>query len=218
MKRITAVLIVFALFLPTCAFALTGQSYATFSDYYKANVTFINDNDNRHLLPMVLSQRNSTMDDGRVYYDLYGDVLTVTVATDSDGVIEECEIRLTAPAGLTLGTSVYNDFAISGYHSYAFLMAMDTSADSGTRYQLVNDVVQGMKDNNGAYSRQLGVYTLTCTRQNNMAILNFYNDGVVVETPTPEPTATPAPGDADDVSTPEVSVPEETISPDDYVG
>jgi len=195
MKRIVLLAAVMMLLLPACALALTGQNYETFSEYYKADVTFINENDNRHLLPMVLSQRSSTENDGRTYYDLYGDVLTVTVSTDATGVIEECEIRLTAPAGMEYGTSVYNDFAISGYHSYAFLMAMDTNTEPANRYELVTDVVQGMKDGSGTYTRQMGVYTLLCTRQDNMAILNFQNNGVVEVTPTPEPTATPAPGE-----------------------
>ena len=211
MKRILSITVALVLLLPACALALTGQSYQTFSDYYKANVTFINENDNRHLLPMVLSQRNSTENDGRVYYDLYGDVLTVTVSTDANGVIEECEIRLTAPSGMEYGSSVYNDFAISGYHSYALLMAMDTNTDPTDRYALVTDVVQGMKAGDGNYTRQLGVYTLLCTRQDNMAILNFKNDGVVEVTPVPETTATPAPGE-------ETQTPPVEENADDFVG
>lgn len=211
MKRILLFAAALVLLLPACALALTGQNYETFNEYYKADVTFINENDSRHLLPLVLSQRNSTENDGRVYYDLYGDVLTVTVSTDADGVIEECEIRLTAPSGMEYGTSVYNDFAISGYHSYALLMAMDTSTDPAQRYALVTDVVQGMKAGDGTYTRQLGVYTLQCTRQDSMAILNFQNDGVVEATPVPEPTATPAPGE-------ETQAPPVEDDTDDFVG
>ena len=211
MKRMLSFTLALVLLLPACALALTGQNYQTFSEYYKANVTFINENDNRHLLPMVLSQRNSTENNGRVFYDLYGDVLTVTVSTDASGVIEECEIRLTAPSGMEYGTSVYNDFAISGYHSYALLMAMDTNTDPAERYALVTDVVQGMKAGEGNYTRQLGVYTLQCTRQDNMAVLNFKNDGVVEVTPVPDPTETPAPGEA-------TQAPPVEDDADDFVG
>ena len=212
MKRLLAFALFCALLLPAAALALTGQSYTTFVTYYKDNVHFINENDNRHLLPMVLSQRSSGDNDGRIYYDLMGDVLTVSVITDQTGVIEQCEIRLTAPQGMTYGTSVYNDFAISGYHSYSFLMAMDVSAEPEKRYKLVSDVVEGMKNQDGAYTRQLGVYTLTCTRIDNMAVLNFQNNGVAVETPVPDPTTTPAPGESTDPTT------EETVNPEDFVG
>ena len=193
LKRLYAWLLALALLAPGGALALTGQNYATFLDYYKADVTFINENDGRHLLPMVLSQRRSGSDDGRVYYDLLGDVLTVTVTADSAGVIETCEIRLTAPAGMTYGSTVYNDFAISGYHSYAFLMAMDAGADPAGRYALVTDVVQGMKDTDGRYERQTGAYTLTCVRVDNLAVISFQNNGVPNGTATPVPDSTPAP-------------------------
>jgi len=214
MKRLSAVLVALALLLPTCALALNGQTYTKFDEYYKADVTFINDNDNRHLLPMVLSQRKSTANDGRIYYDLIGDVLNVTVTVDSGGVIEECEIRLTAPANMEYGSAVYNDFAISGYHSYAFLMAMDSNTDPAKRYELVTDVVDGMKNGSGAYSRQLGVYTLTCSRVDNMAVLNFTNNGVVKDSPTPEPSVSPAPDNNTDSTAPT----EAPLNPDDFVG
>ena len=225
MKRLLALLFVLTLALPAAALALTGQSYDVFSEYYKADVTFINDNDNRHLLPMVLSQRASTENDGRMYYDLIGDVLNVIVTTDSAGVIEECEIRLTAPAGMSYGSSVYNDFAISGYHSYAFLMAMDTNADPAKRYALVDDVVQGMKAQNGAYTRQLGAYTLTCSRVDVTAVLNFVNNGVPLATPTPDPSVTISPdqsGAPDDTTAPsdDTTAPTDDapVDSDDFIG
>ena len=62
--------------------------------------------------------------------ELLGDVLRVTIRLDqSNKVIETCEIVLTAPPGMSYGTSEYNDFTTSGYHSYALLMAMHTAAD-----------------------------------------------------------------------------------------
>jgi len=218
MKRLTALVLTLALLAPACAFALTGQSYAKFDEYYKADITFINDNDSRFLLPMILSQRKSTENDGRIYYDLIGDVLNVTVTSDSTGVIEECEIRLTAPSNMEYGSSVYNDFAISGYHSYAFLMAMDTNTDPAKRYELVTDVVQGMKNSaDGTYTRQLGAYTLTCQRIDKMAVLNFQNNGVVVDTPTPGPSVSPSPSEQPG-STDSTSPSDEPLNPDDFVG
>ena len=219
MKRWLVYLLVICVCLPLSgALALTGQSYDAFSQSYKDNVSFINNNDNRHLLPMVLSQRKSSSDDGRVYYDLIGDVLNVIVTTDSVGVIEDCEIRLTAPANMEYGSIVYNDFAISGYHSFAFLMAMDSATDPAKRYELVTDVVQGMKDNQGAYTRQIGAYTLTCTRDSTMAVLSFINNGVPVETPTPAPTASPDPNTTPDPNaTPDANAPTDAPA-DGFIG
>ena len=134
MQRLLALALALILLLPATALALTGQRYETFNAYYKENVTFINENDNRHLLPMVLSQTQSQQADGRIYYEIIGDVLRVTVTTDQAGIIEACEIRLTAPQGMAYGSSTYTDFAISGYHSYAFLMAMDVNAEPAQRY------------------------------------------------------------------------------------
>ena len=67
-------------------------------------------------------------DGGHRMYELLGDVLRVTIRLDqSNQIIERCEIVLTAPAGMSYGTSEYNDFVTSGYHSYALLMAMHTA-------------------------------------------------------------------------------------------
>ena len=195
MKRILALLCIALLLAPAGALALTGQNYKTFQTYYNANVDFINKNDNRHLMPMLLSQRNSSKDDGRTYYDLLGDVLSVSVVTDAQSVIESCSITLTAPANMEYGSAVYNDFAISGYHSYAFLMAMDTHTDPAQRYQLVSDVVEGLKNGGGYYSRQLDAYTLTCTRGDSKATLDFVNGAMPSASPPADPDATPAPSD-----------------------
>jgi hypothetical protein len=193
MKKWLAALAALALGLPTCALAMTGQSYATFQDYYKADVTFINQNDNRRLMPMVLSQSKDGQDDSSIRYDLYGDVLSVNVVADTQGVIETCDIKLTAPANMVYGDSVYNDFAISGYHSFAFLMAMDAHSDPSERYKLVTDVVAGIKNNDGAYTHQLDAYTLTCTRGNSEVLLSFINNEVPASTAQPDPNATNAP-------------------------
>ena len=199
MKRLLALACALCLCLtPLSALALTGQSFDTFEQYYGENITFINENDNRHLMAMVIAKSTSETQENHYEYKLTGDVLNLTVVTDSSGVIESCLITVTAPSGMEYGNAIYNDFAISGYHSYALLMAMDASADPQTRYTLVSNVVEGMRTNNGDYTQQVGVYTLTCERVNNVAILEFRNNGVAEPTPTPEETAAPDPNASPD--------------------
>ncbi len=209
MRKFFALALLTALLLPACALALTGQPYDTFAAYYKEDVSFINENDNRHLLPMVLSQRNGGGDDTHAYYDLYGDVLTVSVTADISGIVESCEISLTAPDNMAYGDSTYNDFAISGYHSYAFLMAMATEADPASRYALVTDVVEGMRAGDGQYTKQIGAYTLTCSRDGSTAVLSFVNNALQTDAPAADPEATTSPSPTDDG---------DDIADDEYIG
>ena len=161
------------------ASAISGQSYETFGQYYKENIDFINYNAGRHLLPMVLASRGDVAGDGRLVYELIGDTLNVTLTTDPTGkIIERCVITLTAADSMEYGSALYNDFAISGYHSYAFLMAMHTDTDPAKRYELVPDTVAGTAAGEGAYTRQLGIYTLTCSREGNAVTLAFQNNRV----------------------------------------
>jgi len=161
------------------ASSYTGQSYETFSRYYKENISFINNNDNRHLLPLALAKSVDPLENKRFLYSLIGDTLHAEIFTDDDGsTIVNCCITLTAPAGIEYGNAIYNDFAISGYQSYALLMAMHTDPDPVRRYSLVTDVVAGMAEGDGQYQRQLGVYTLSCTRVNNVAELRFQKNQV----------------------------------------
>lgn len=207
MKRIllcTLLLLVLTA-ISTSALAISGQPYETFLDYYEDDLEFINENANRHLLPLVVAKRDSDERDGRILYEIYGDVLSLTIRTDPTGeVIEMCQIIMTAPVGMEYGDSAYNDFAISGYHSYAMLMAMDARTEASERYNLVTSVVEGMAANEGQYSTQVGVYTLTCTRVNNVATLTFENSLVpapeesVDPDATADPDATPAPENDDD--------------------
>ena len=218
-KRLTALLLLLALglLLPVGALALTGQSYDTFETYYKANVEFINANAGRHLLPMVLSQRKSDTLTGGTEYDVLGDVLTVSVSVDADGVIVDCEIHLLKPSGMEYGNSVYNDFAISGYHSYAFLMAMNAAPQPADRYALVSDVESGLKAQNGIYERQIGAYTLSCNLNPDQGVtFNFHNNGVLMETPVPE--GTPKPTDGAATPTDGGAPADDTTGTDDFVG
>lgn len=219
MKRIVIAVLALWLMLPACAFALTGQSYTAFETLYKANVSFINENVGRHLLPMVLSQRASDQKDGRVVYELFGDVLTVTVTVDAQDIIEDCEVHLIKPAGMEYGNSVYNDFAISGYHSYAFLMAMSSDAEPADRYALVTDIEKGLTDNNGTYVRQLGAYTVTCTLDLNQGgVFHFQNNGVMTQLPSPGPSQSPKPDDKTDTTAPSDAPADAPADADDFVG
>lgn len=190
-------LAVLVLAFGACAEALNGQRYDTFLDYYGDDLTFINENDNRHLLPLVIAKRTSDEKDGRLFYEIFGDVLSLTIRTDPTGeVIEMCQIILTAPQGMEHGTALYNDFAISGYHSYALLMAMHTDPEAVNRYELVNKVVGGMAEGNGQFSTQVGLYRLVCTRVDNTATLNFENARLEA-TPEPVPDGSPDPDAAE---------------------
>ncbi|MEG0493581.1 MAG: hypothetical protein RR696_10305 [Clostridia bacterium] len=218
MRRILITTLALLLFLSTFtaayADALSGQRYDVFLQYYDENFAFIDENDNRHLLPLVIAKRNSDENDGRLYYELFGDVLSMTVRTDPTGeVIELCQIILTAPQGMEYGNSLYLDFSISGYHSYALLMAMSAETTALKRYELVNTVVNGMKEANGKFVTQEGLYTLTCTRENGTATLTFEHT-LAMGTPEPQtkPSETAVPQEADGPQ--ETDVPQKTDQPD----
>ena len=156
---------------------ISGQSYETFARYYKENIDFINHNGNRYLLPLVLTNRGDVFGDGRTTYQLIGDTLNVTILTDISGkVIERCDMELSAPAGMEYGNATYNDFAISGYHSFALLMAMHADPEPALRYTLVTDTVSGMAEGSGDYTCQVGLYTLTCSRVESVASFSFQNN------------------------------------------
>ena len=170
--------------------ALSGRSYADFAQSYQENIAFINENDGRHMLPLVIAGNRSDVNGARMLYELAGDVLTLKVTTDSSGaVIESCRITLTAPEGMTYGSAQYEDFTISGYHSYALLMAMAVSPTAAERFALVTEVNEGLAAHDGLYLAQVGAYTLRCTRQGNTAELLFENARVYREQ-EPEPTET----------------------------
>ncbi len=197
MRRAAAiVLCALCLFAAASGEGISGQHIDTFIEYYKESLDFINDNDGRHLLPLIISTAASDKEDGKMHYEIPGDVLHLSLRTDASGeVVERCEITLTAPQNLQHGSAEYRDFATSGYHSYALLMAMDAHADAAERYELVTDVNEGMADD-GVYAVQLGVYALKCTRENGTARLLFEH---IQARGTPEPTPEPTPiPEADD--------------------
>lgn len=157
--------------------AISGQAYETFASYYEDDINFINQNANRHLLPLAIATSKSETGDGRMYYKIFGDVLSMEMRTDPvGGIIEMCQIIIIAPQGMEVGNAVYNDFAISGYHSYALLMAMHTDPDPVQRYELVTTVEQGLsQSSNGSFTTQLGQYSLICTSTNGTVTLTFEN-------------------------------------------
>ena len=183
--RLAAALLLIVWF-PAGAFALTGQSYSTFETYYKEDISYINENTGRHLLPRDLSELDLE-DNGRVQYSYYDDALHVTIAVDAAGIIESCEIRLLISESMVYGNSLYLDFITAGYHSYAFIMAMHVSAESSSRYLLVEEISEMLEENAGFYERQLGSYTVTCTRViGEGAVFTFTNNGLEPAT-TDEP-------------------------------
>lgn len=213
MKRTLALALALALLPLAFALALTGQSYQTFDKHYQANLKYFNDYENRHLLPLVLARRQSDKGDGRQYYELTGDILSVYITTDSQGVIEDCEIRLAYPAEGNSNSNVLNDYYNLSYQCVAFQVSMDSHTEVADRLQLALVIRDGLAAGQGQFTQQLGAYTLSCQLvDQSMVMVNFHNNGVPVETPVPSPTATPAPGE----STPPPV--EETVDPDDYIG
>lgn len=218
MKRVLAAALLFTLLLPACALALTGQSYKTFDEYYQTNLRHFNDYEGRHLIPLILARRQSDKADGRVFYDLSGDILSVYVTVDAEGIVEECEVRLAFPQDGGSNANVMNDYYNLNYQCVAFQVAMDPHADVQDRLLLATDIRDGLAAGQGAYTRQLGAYTLTCTLVNgNMVVTNFRNNGVPVITPTPAPTDTLAPGETP-ATTDGVPADTQPADSDDFVG
>ncbi|HPJ01422.1 MAG TPA: hypothetical protein PKU80_01090 [Candidatus Limiplasma sp.] len=182
------------LWLPAGALALTGQTFSTFQTYYRENVSFINDNEGRHMLPIELSMADLN-DNGRKQYSVYSVALNVTVTVDGEGIIETCEIRLIYPEGAQQGNSLYLDYVTAQYHSLAFIMAMHVSPTPDSRYFLADEIRNELRNNFGAYERQLGSYTISCVSvAGEGAVFTFTNNSLTPALddpwdggPTPEP-------------------------------
>ncbi len=184
----------------SCAETVTGLTYDRFMETYAENLDFINDNANRHLLPLIPAKRDAGWGDGREYHEIFGDVLSLVIRTEPiSEIIESCQITLTAPADMAYGSPVHRDFTTSGYQSYAMLMAMDPGATAYERYQLVTDVEAGLAGG-AVFQKQIGVYVLDAASLDGTVTLLFSNttalptpSPVPTETPVPDPTETPAP-------------------------
>lgn len=173
--------------------SVTGLQYDSFLATYAENLDFINDNANRHLLPLIPAKRDAGWNDGRLYYEIFGDVLTLTIRTDSTGqVIEHCVITLTAPADMAYGSTVHRDFTTSGYQSYGMLMAMAPEQSPYDRYQLVVELESGLAANGGVFSKQIGVYMLDAVSLDGTVTMTFTNS-TAMPTPSPVPSETPVP-------------------------
>ena len=171
----------FAIILLLCALAGAaaaddfGQSYNDFQNLYAENVDFINNNTGRHLLPLTFA--GAFDEDGERIFVLSSGALYAQIKLDDLAEqIAYCQITLTAPAGMSYGDSLHNDFTTSGYHSYALLMAMSKAKTAVERYALVEEVNTGLAANDGAYETQVGDYVLTCTSQNGVASMRFENE------------------------------------------
>lgn len=196
---LAAVLLLFA--LPAAADTVTGLTYDAFMECYAENLDFINDNANRHLLPLIPAKRDAEWGVGRKYHEIYGDVLSLELRTEPiSEIIESCRITLTAPANMAYGSSEHRDFTTSGYQSYGMLMAMSSAATAYERYLLVEELEAGLAAGGGIFQKQLGVYQLEATSKDGTVTIVFTNttaeptpSPVPSETPVPEATETPAP-------------------------
>ena len=189
MRKLYVLCILMALLLavPGAHAGGNGQRYDDFVASYAENLSFINENTGRHLLPLVLAKGSSDADGGHRIYQIPGDVLSASVRLDAfNDTIESCMIVLTSPRGMTYGGSLYNDFVTSGYHSYALLMAMHPDSDPLNRYALVEAVNAGLGGEETVFQTQVGMYCLTCTRVDNAVTLLFENALALLPEETPE--------------------------------
>lgn len=188
---------------PAQAEFVSGLGYEAFLANYTENLHFINENASRHLLPLIPAKRDAGWGDGRLYYEIFGDVLSLTIRTDATGtVIEECIITLTAPADMSYGSTIHRDFTTSGFQSYGMLMAMSPAETALERYHLVEEVENGLATGNGVFHKQIGVYALDAVSLDGTVSMIFTNSTAVptpspVPSETPVPEATPAPADED---------------------
>ena len=70
-------------------------------------------------------------------------------------------------------------------------VTVNAAADPAVRYGLVTAVNEGLAAGEGGYSTQVGVYSLQCTQEGNVATITFENTLAA----TPEPQATPENGE-----------------------
>lgn len=175
-----------------CAESVSGLRYEDFLANYTDNLDFINENASRHLLPLIPAKRDAGWGDGRLFYEIYGDVLSLNIRTDATGkVIESCVITLTAPPNMSYGSTIHRDFTTSGYQSYGMLMAMSPAATPLERYQLVVEVESGLAAG-GTFHKQIGVYSLDAASLDGTVSMTFTNS-TAMPTPSPVPSETPVP-------------------------
>ncbi len=190
MRKLISLLMLLCLFTVPAYADVSGVTYEDFQSSYSENINFINENASRHLLPLIPVKTVSDLGDGRTYYDIEGDVLSLHIRVDMIGYVESCTITLTAPPNMAYGNNVHRDFTTSGFQHYAMLMAMDASATAFDRYQLVEQVEGGLVQGGGEYQCMLDVYQLKATSVDGTVTVEFTNTSAQ---PTLPPTPTDAP-------------------------
>ncbi len=160
------------LLLPALALAEPGRGYEAFEAAYAENIEFLNVNTSRHMLPYTPTRDYDP--DGSVVHRIQMGALDVAIRLE-DECIGTLRLTLTAPEGMAYGDRAYNDFEISGYQSYAVVMAMSDAATPYERYALVESVNQALGASE-SYQTSVGDYRLTCTREGTSVTLLFENE------------------------------------------
>lgn len=150
-----------------------GQSYAAFEASYAENLVFINENTGRHLLPHTPT-RDYDSDGRRIYVIEKGALNARILLDDLAQQIASCQVVLTAPQNMPYGGPEHNNFTVSGYHSYALLMAMDKSATPAERYALIDRLNLGLSAGD-TFETQLGDYSVTAMREGASVSFLFEN-------------------------------------------
>lgn len=191
MRKLIAMLLLLCVLAGAAAADDFGQSYDLFQSLYAENVSFINANTGRHLLPLPFSAEFDEENE-RIYVLNSGGLSVQIKLDDLASQIAYCQITLTAPEGMTYEESLHNnDYMTSGYQSNALLMAMSSAPTAYDRYALVMEVNSGLAANGGVYEAQVGDYRLTCRSADGVATLLFENEllmGVSIETEEEAPT------------------------------
>lgn len=191
MRKLLALILLLCALSGAAAADDFGQSYIDFQTLYAENVHFINENTGRFLLPLDFSGEFDA--EGERIYVISSGALQMEIKLDDLAEqIAYCHISLTAPADMTYGDSKHNDFTVSGYHSYALLMAMSKAETALERYRLVEEVNAGIAENAGLYETQVGDYRLKCLSANGTATMRFENEllmGTGLENTAEEETA-----------------------------
>lgn len=173
MRKLLACLLVLLILAGAAAADDYAQSYDLFQTYYADNLDFISLNTGKHLMP--LSFKGEFNARGERIYVLESGALYVQIKLDDQAShIASCQVTLTVPSGMQYGDNQHKDFTISGYHSYAFIMAMHPAADAYTRYQLVDEVNAALAQGS-SYQTEVGDYHLVCTSQDGAATMLFEN-------------------------------------------
>ena len=189
MRKLLAALLTLCALWGAAAAEDFGQSYDRFLRYYEENITFINENDGRFLIP--LSASGAVNEAGcRVYRFESGALSTQVTLDDLGSQVASCLITLTAPAGMQYGDSQYADFTVSALHSYALLMAMHGADSPYDRYALVTEVNAAFA-NGSDYATQVGDYRLTCHSDGQTATMLFENELLLTTTMEEEDSELP---------------------------